>query len=139
MNPAPGRPWLNRGVVIFATTVVVALILSIAGSVAMIRFAKTNRTSNLVNCRLLTNAIIESGANGNVGGDTRPQEQLNQLYITVINRLMTPSEKRLQTTLLIDIGKAGALITVPNCEDVVKHPEKVKDIHLTVTQPKETP
>lgn len=138
MQALPARPWLNRAVVIFATTVVVALILSLFSTVMMVRFAKTNRTSNLVNCRLLTNAIIESGASGNVG-DTRPQQQLNQLYVTVINRLMTPTEKQLQTRLLTSIGKAGALVTVPDCEDVVKHPEKVKDIHLTVTQPKETP
>lgn len=138
MQPAPARPWLNRAVVIFATTVVVALILSIGSTVMMVKFAKTNRTANLVNCRLLTNAIIESGASGTVG-DTRPQQQLNQLYVTVINRLMTPTEKRLQTMLLTSIGKAGALVTIPDCDDVVKHPEKVKDIHVTVTQPKETP
>ena len=122
------RPLINRAVALFAGTVVLALLLSTISTVMMVRFAKTNRTANLVNCRLLTNAIVESGAGGVSTKPTLPQLKLNALYISVINRSMTAQEKKQQAILLEEIKRKGGIVTIPNCKDVVDHPNSVKDV-----------
>lgn len=127
--------WLNRAVFLFASAVVLALILGMVSIVLIVRFSQENRTANLVNCRLLTNAIIESGAGGVAAKASNPQQQLTNLYIKVINRSMTPPEKRRQIELTKQIQIQGGTVTVPNCRDVANHPDSVKNV---VPIPKES-
>lgn len=89
-----------------------------------------NREAIRVNCVLLSNAIVQSGAGGVSRDPEHPAAKLNALYIRVIERHMTGHERERALGLMADAMKRGALITIPDCERVVRDPSAVQAIPL---------
>lgn len=92
--------------------------------------AERNRTAIRVGCTLLSNAIIQSGAAGDMQS---PQGRLTAHYIHVIRRVETPAERRTERRLLKLAAKAGPVIRPPDCERIALHPESVRALRLKVT------
>lgn len=105
------------------------------------------RQSTFVACTLLANAITQSGANrsrqsqgparrgtGELHGP-RPRPHLsatarfNTLLVTEIIEHMTTPERRVALRLQQRIAREGG-VTIPDCADVVLHPEHVRPIQI---------
>lgn len=95
-------------------------------------FINRNREAIRVSCTLLGNAIIESGAARGPEPTNDPRvaarQELNTVLIGAIAaRVLDAKEQRRVAELQAIIGKGGSL-TLPRCEDVVRHPGDVKSL-----------
>jgi hypothetical protein len=130
----------DRVRVILRWLVAIVLALALVATVSFWRQAdlnaqtkalgERNRTAIRVGCTLLSNAIIQSGATGNMQS---PQGRLTAHYIAVIHRMSTPAERRTERHLLKLASKAGPVIRPPDCERITLHPGSVKALPLEVT------
>lgn len=87
-----------------------------------------NRDAIRVSCQLLANAIVQSGGGGaGPNGHRPPQQELTILRISVLDRGMTPSERRRARHLQSLIASSGApQLTIPDCAKIALHPESVR-------------
>lgn len=97
---------------------------------ARIARAKADRNSNAirVGCTLLSNAIIQSGSATAAGEQPRPstQQKLNSLLIGSIVRGLPAADRERAQRLLRQLRREGGPLTLPSCDDVAAHPERVK-------------
>lgn len=128
LRPPPRWPLTVLGVAL--------VVLAIAGLgigvrvFAAARAVSTNQQAIRVNCRLLSNAIVQSGARG-PGGANSPTQQLNELYISVIGEQMSPAERREERRLQTVIASSGAtVVPLPDCERVAADPSSVKIVPI---------
>jgi hypothetical protein len=105
------------------------------------------RQSTYVGCTLLANAITMSGVNrsqqsqgparrgsGQMRGPrphprVTPQSRFNTLLVAEVIEHMAPAERRIALRLQHRIARSGG-VTVPDCKDVVSHPERVHPIQI---------
>lgn len=88
-----------------------------------------NRDAIRVSCQLLANAIVQSGGASGAGpnGHRPPQQELTILRISVLDRAMTPSERRRAQRLRSLIASSGSpQLTIPDCAKIALHPESVR-------------
>lgn len=99
------------------------------------RVAVRNTLAIRVSCTLLTNAILESGAGGSGQPARTPaakaQRANTELYIgAIVRRLLTPAERGTLRENARIVAKAGGVISTPDCDEVAKHPERVRELAL---------
>lgn len=87
-----------------------------------------NHDAIRVNCILLSNAILESGAGG-PAAEKSPQRKLNALYVRAIARALTSAERRRAARLQAQV-KSGSGLTFPDCDRIAEHPETVRAIPM---------
>lgn len=92
-----------------------------------------NRDAVRVSCQLLANAIVQSGGGGGgPNGHKPPQQELNLLYVSVIERAMTPADRRDERRLRGLAAASGTPpLSVPDCERIALHPESVQATPIT--------
>lgn len=115
--------WIAAGNVVIG---VVVAALGTYGYISLRDLGQRNREGIHVSCVLLGNAIIQSGASAATGGDS-PRVKLSELYTRIIARAMTAPEIAEARRLAARIKP----ITLPSCDDVALHPERVKALDLT--------
>lgn len=116
-----------------ALLVMLACLLATASSVFVVynllSRTEQNRDAVRVSCQLLANTIVQSGGASGTGPNGRqpPQQELTILRISVLDRAMTPSERRRAQRLRSLIASSGApQLTIPDCAKIALHPESVR-------------
>jgi hypothetical protein len=92
-----------------------------------------------VSCTLLTNAIIESGGGGRdqapASEAARAQRQITAILVGAINRgLLTDAERAEVKRLGEIVARAGGVISIPDCNEIARHPERVRELLLSETR-----
>lgn len=95
---------------------VVAQVLNLLGE---------GRQALRVSCIVLANAIIESGASGQMD-PTTPQAKLQGLYVQALVRHMTPGERLQANELQAQVVAGGGAVKVPPCEQIARDPDSVR-------------
>lgn len=120
--------------------IVVWMILALVGSMAALAyyFIDRNRDAIRVSCTLLGNAVIESGGGGTEQIPTSPaakaQRENTTILVAAIDRELLTSEER--ATLARNariVAKAGGVISIPDCNEIARHPDRVLELLLNRT------
>ncbi len=101
--------------------------------------AHRNREAVRVSCTLLTNAILEPG--GTTAAAVAQREN-TEIFIGAINRnLLTERERVTVQRNAAIIMKAGGVISTPACNEIARHPERVRELLLnrTTEPPRRSP
>ena len=120
-----GRHWV---LIAFVSSTVICAV-GIAVLAFVLDNQQRNRDAIRTGCVLLANAIVQSGAGG-MQDPGSPRAKLNALYVEKIREHFTAREYAKEAGLQAQIARGGALIDIPDCERIVKHPEDVHAIPL---------
>lgn len=132
----------RRMTILMRVGIVFGLAATTLGAVLLLQqraFAERNREAVRVSCTLLTNAILESGGGGTGQPARTPaaraQRENTAILIAAINReLLTARERRTLVRNASIVAKAGGVLSTPDCDEVAKHPERVREIELGETK-----
>lgn len=95
-------------------------------------FISRNRQAIRVSCTLLSNAIIQAGAGPMPRPDSavaRASAERQRILIgAVVRRVLTRREARRLVELDRIITRGGGVIAVPQCEEIVRDPGRVKSL-----------
>lgn len=85
----------------------------------------------IANSVRLLGVVAPRGPGGPTGQPPRltDPERLAQLRLRTLHEAMTPAQRRLEKALVARIAVAGGS-PIPDCEEVVRHPERVKLLYV---------
>ncbi len=128
---------MRRAVIQFGRSYrIVVWSLVVAGIAAVLfgaYFISRNREAIRVSCTLLGNAVIQSGAGGQANQPQTPvakavAERQRILIVAIQDKLLTSAQMKRLRELDQIIAKAGGVVAVPQCDEIVADPGSVRSL-----------
>ncbi len=112
----------------------IALVL-VGGAIAYYLIQR-NTQAIRTSCTLLTNAVLQSGGGGTGQAPTSPAAAAQRdntaiLVAAIARKLLTREERARMRTNAAVIADAGGVVAIPDCDEIARHPDRVRELLLT--------
>jgi hypothetical protein len=100
-------------------------------------FVTRNTEAIRVSCIIITNAVIESGAGGSQAQSTSEAGRLalERTAILISGIKLSPAKMARVNYLSHRIEELGGVVSVPDCDEIAKNPDRVEALYLKDKKP----